>query len=230
VSFGSGDVYSMRIIYAEGVWVAIEIKTSIYIIDLDNLSVYDQNGKRLLVTNVDSWLHQSTMWSFGLTDLKIFIEHFNAGRRSVIEADIHTMLANFVVHIYESGYAADINKFYDIEQLDFNTIDKKIIPSLRDNFDAIKNENGNLSMELFLTRLKKRLKCISPIHAKIIDSLLGRLGNEFADVNMQAPEALAIAIQTFLDKIETYKLSKEALSIKATLNTLKMKNIAAVLS
>jgi hypothetical protein len=220
----------MRIIYADGSWVAVEIKTSIYLIDLDNLLVYDQNGKQLLVTNVDSWLHQSTMWAFGLTDLKLFIEHFNAGRRSVIEADIDGMLASFITFIYENDHASEMNKFYDIEQLDFETIDKKIIPSLRDNFESISNENGNLSMELFLNRLKKRLKSISPIHARIIDSLLGRLGNQFTDVKMQTPEALKTAIRTFLEEEDIYKLSKEAFSIKTTLNKLKMKSIAAVLS
>ena len=151
----------MRIVYTDGIWVAVEIKTSIYIIDLDSLSVFDQNGKRLLVTNIDSWLHQSTMWSFGLTDLKIFIEHFNNGRRSVIETDVNLLLAKFVTFIYENDYANAINKFYDIEQVDFDTIDKKIIPSLRDNFDTINSENGNLSMELFLSRLKKGSKALA---------------------------------------------------------------------
>ena len=220
----------MRIVYTDGIWVAVEIKTSIYIIDLDSLSVFDQNGKRLLVTNIDSWLHQSTMWSFGLTDLKIFIEHFNNGRRSVIETDVNLLLAKFVTFIYENDYASAINKFYDIEQVDFDTIDKKIIPSLRDNFDTINSENGNLSMELFLSRLKKRLKSISPIHTRIIDSLLGRLGNQFTDLKMQVPDALAVAVKAFLEENDTYKLSKEASNLKITVSKLKMKTIVAVLS
>ena len=220
----------MRIVYTDGIWVAVEIKTSIYIIDLDSLSVFDQNGKRLLVTNIDSWLHQSTMWSFGLTDLKIFIEHFNNGRRSVIETDVNLLLAKFVTFIYENDYANAINKFYDIEQVDFDTIDKKIIPSLRDNFDTINSENGNLSMELFLSRLKKRLKSISPIHTRIIDSLLGRLGNQFTDLKMQVPDALAVAVKAFLEENDTYKLSKEASNLKITVSKLKMKTIVAVLS
>jgi len=220
----------MRIVYTDGIWVAVEIKTSIYIIDLDSLSVFDQNGKRLLVTNIDSWLHQSTMWSFGLTDLKIFIEHFNNGRRSVIETDVNLLLARFVTFIYENDYASAINKFYDIEQVDFDTIDKKIIPSLRDNFDTINSENGNLSMELFLSRLKKRLKSISPIHTRIIDSLLGRLGNQFTDLKMQVPDALAVAVKAFLEENDTYKLSKEASNLKITVSKLKMKTIVAVLS
>ena len=220
----------MRIVYTDGIWVAVEIKTSIYIIDLDSLSVFDQNGKRLLVTNIDSWLHQSTMWSFGLTDLKIFIEHFNNGRRSVIETDVNLLLAKFVTFIYENDYANAINKFYDIEQVDFDTIDKKIIPSLRDNFDTINSENGNLSMELFLSRLKKRLKSISPIHTRIIDSLLGRLGNQFTDLKMQVPDALAVAVKAFLEENDTYKLSKEASNLKITVSKLKMKTIVSVLS
>ena len=67
-------------------------------------------------------------------------------------------------------------------------------------------------------------------HARIIDSLLGRLGNQFTDVKMQVPDALTMAVKTFLDENDTYKLSKEASNIKITVSKLKMKTIVAVLS
>ena len=85
-------------------------------------------------------------------------------------------------------------------------------------------------MELFLSRLKKRLKSISPIHTRIIDSLLGRLGNQFTDLKMQVPDALAVAVKAFLEENDTYKLSKEASNLKITVSKLKMKTIVAVLS
>lgn len=215
----------MQILHVDGAIVALVIKETIYIIDMDNMVIYDQFGSRLVIQNIDDWIHKSTMWTYGLKDLKLMVGAYNLGRSSIFLSDLSSLLIDFVTYLYENNKMAEINKIYDVEQLNLEAIDKVIIPNLRDNFEKIKTENGDLSMELFLKRLKKRLAVLNPFESRIVDGFLNRLNEQHVELKLAKPDILQFSADKFLQDYNVYKFSTEVSNLIDTIKKLRLSNL-----
>ena len=214
----------MSIIHVDKNLVAILIKDSIYIIDMDNFLLYDQAGNRLAIVSLDDWLWKNTLWAHGILNLKLFVNFYLQGRESVVIDDLEKLLASFVIDLFKSGHISEIMKLYDVEQLSLETIDKTVLPNLRDNFDKYRSLDGDLSLELFLRRLKDRLKILNPGETRVIDSFLSRLPETHVDIQMAMPESLLNHAIDFLRTHETYRPSLKYPNLLDTFDRIKILN------
>lgn len=194
----------MNIIHVDGSLVAILIKETIYIIDMDNFTVHDQMGARLAIQNIDDWLFKNTLWAHGIFNLKLFVNFFLQGRESIVIKDLGVLLAEFVAHLFQNDRISGLIKLYDVELLSLETIDKVVLPNLRDNFEAHRQKNGELGLELFLRRLKDRIAILNPSETRVIDSFLGRLREQHIEIKMAMPDDLLTLANMFLETQEIY--------------------------
>ena len=211
----------MKIKHVDGSLVALELKSSIYIIDIDKLQVFDQNGKQLAIINLDTWLRKNTLWTHGISELKIFVDCYKQGKDSVRLKHINEILTDFIVFMYNNNYAQSLNKSYDVELLGLEAIEKVIIPNLRDNFERVRQENGEVSLELFLRRLKNRLQLLNPHEVRTIEGFLNRLNEQHVDLKMAKPDAALIAAESFISKYETCWMNIEIRNLIDTFKTIK---------
>ena len=194
----------MIIIHVDGSLVAILIKETIYIIDMDNFTVHDQTGARLAIQNIDDWLFKNTLWAHGIFNLKLFVNFFLQGRESVVLKDLDLLLSRFVAHLFNSDQIGGLLKLYDVEILNLETIDRVVLPNLRDNFEAHRLKNGELGLELFLRRLRDRIAILNPNETRIIDSFLGRLKEQHIDIKLAIPESLLNLANMFINTQDVY--------------------------
>ena len=211
----------MKIKHVDGSLVALELKSTIYIIDIDKLQVFDQNGKQLAIINLDTWLRKNTLWTHGISELKIFVDCYKQGKDSVRLKHINEILTDFIVFMYNNNYAQSLNKSYDVELLGLEAIEKVIIPNLRDNFERVRQENGEVSLELFLRRLKNRLQLLNPHEVRTIEGFLNRLNEQHVDLKMAKPDAALIAAESFISKYETCWMNIEIRNLIDTFKTIK---------
>ena len=211
----------MKIKHVDGSLVALELKSTIYIIDIDKLQVFDQNGKQLAIINLDTWLRKNTLWTHGISELKIFVDCYKQGKDSVKLKHINEILTDFIVFMYNNNYAQSLNKSYDVELLGLEAIEKVIIPNLRDNFERVRQENGEVSLELFLRRLKNRLQLLNPHEVRTIEGFLNRLNEQHVDLKMAKPDAALIAAESFISKYETCWMNIEVRNLIDTFKTIK---------
>lgn len=211
----------MKIKHVDGSLVALELKSTIYIIDIDKLQVFDQNGKQLAIINLDTWLRKNTLWTHGISELKIFVDCYKQGKDSVKLKHINEILTDFIVFMYNNNYAQSLNKSYDVELLGLEAIEKVIIPNLRDNFERVRQENGEVSLELFLRRLKNRLQLLNPHEVRTIEGFLNRLNEQHVDLKMAKPDAALIAAESFISKYETCWMNIEIRNLIDTFKTIK---------
>jgi len=194
----------MIIIHVDGSLVAILIKETIYIIDMDNFTVHDQTGARLAIQNIDDWLFKNTLWAHGIFNFKLFVNFFLQGRESVVLKDLGLLLSKFVAYLFNNDQISGLLKTYDVEILSLETIDRIVLPNLRDNFEAHRLKNGELGLELFLRRLRDRIAILNPNETRIIDSFLGRLKEQHIDIKMDIPDGLLNLANTFLNTQNVY--------------------------
>jgi hypothetical protein len=194
----------MNIIHVDGSLVAILIKETIYIIDMDNFTVHDQSGARLAIQNIDDWLFKNTLWAHGILNLKLFVNFFLQGRESIVIKDLAILLSEFVTHLFKNDLIGGLLKIYDVELLNLETIDRVVLPNLRDNFEAHRQKNGELGLELFLRRLRDRIAILNPTETRVIDSFLGRLKEQHVDIKMATPDDLINSASMFLNTQEVY--------------------------
>ena len=211
----------MKIVYLDEPFVAIDIKSTIYILDVDRLYVFDQLGNRLAIANIDDWLYKNTMWTHGLFDLKEFIEHYKCGRESRSEINNRAMLEQFVKYLYEKNVIPALNKIFDVEQLNLEVIEKTVIPYLRDNFEKLRTDNTELSVELFLKRLKTRIEILNPHGVRVIDGFINRLRDPHADLRLQIPDILTLAADTFLSTFKQELISTHVTDLQKTIERLQ---------
>jgi hypothetical protein len=194
----------MNIIHVDGSLVAILIKETIYIIDMDNFTVHDQLGARLAIQNIDDWLFKNTLWAHGIFNLKLFVNFFLQGRESVVIKDLGVLLSEFIAHLFKGDHIGNLLKMYDVELLNLETIDRVVLPNLRDNFEAHRQKNGELGLELFLRRLRDRIAILNPNETRVIDSFLSRLKEQHVDIKMAIPDGLLDLANKFLDTQDVY--------------------------
>jgi len=178
---------SLNIKYASGFTAAFTINSQLYYIKTgpDFPKLYDENLKKLIIPNMDSWLQANTRQRFSYQTLTDMIKAFSDGLEHNYTKDDIVRICNHVFdlsrdYIFKTEYAKDYASIFKIELMDSRQI-KKLIRQIKENFQKFCDKYGKEKFHLFLCRLWKFCNLNDLNSSIIVEGFITRLGKVVQD-------------------------------------------------
>lgn len=152
----------VRIIHSTDMVAAIEIGGDQFIIRLDYNypEIYDKNGRKLNIPNIDTYINRLTHQKFSYNMIIELCKSYNHGYTNnplkfTSEVFIKSIVKEVIKQVFRTNRASEYVSLYWIECMPKFQLFKKIITPLRDNYDYFLNKLGMNKLINYANRVRK---------------------------------------------------------------------------
>ncbi len=174
----------LEIKFVSGKTAAFTINNEMYYIQTgpDLPKLYNNQMRKLIVPNIDSWLQAQTQQRYSFRGLRDMMEaythgyayHHNQDELAALSRKIYDLTID---NIFKTKHALDFANSFKVELMEPKQV-PKLIQQIRDNFDTYDQKFGSDKFRAYLCRVWKYCNLHLPDMSATVESLIRRAGGE----------------------------------------------------
>jgi len=220
-----------EIIFVSDSVAAIKLKDLVYFIRLDDRmpEVFNSQGNKILITDVDSWARSETQNQYEYSDFVRYCRYWRDGYCSnfvneQLDSFIEYVIMKTKTEIFTSSLASEYASEYWIECTPQNKISSKLLSPILNKSTNLIDRLGYKTISEYLNRVRKIIQEKQDILQ--IEKIMKKLKINETEINYPVTSKIDVKLLNRLKtEINHNKVSKVSQNIRSTLHECESKLI-----